>query len=160
LKVKLDHIGILVEKLDDNIIEFYRGALGCERPKHFHVKNQDEEINYVYLPFPKGDNYIELLAPVRGPSLDFIKKKGPGTMFELCVEVESMDKFYDEMKERGITLCDSMGRPLTKERKYCSIPGDDNKYAYMPTEKTFGTTIEILERNTWKRETYWPKETK
>ena len=160
MKVKLDHIGILVEKLDDSVIDFYRGALGCERPKHFHVKNEDEEINYVYLPFPKGDNYIELLAPVRGPSLDYIRKKGPGTMFELCVEVENIEKFYDEMRGRGITLCDSMGRPLTNDRKYCSIPGDDNKYAYMPTEKTFGTTFEILERNTWNRETYWPKDSK
>jgi hypothetical protein len=27
LKVKLDHIGILVEKLDEKIVEFYREAL-------------------------------------------------------------------------------------------------------------------------------------
>lgn len=155
LKVKLDHIGILVEKLDDEIVRFYQEVLGCERAKHFAVKNSDEEINYVYLPFPKGDNYIELLAPVSGPSKEFLQKKGPGTMFELCVEVDNMDEFYDEMKTKGITLRDSMGRPLPKEKKWCSIPGDDNKYAYMPVEKTFGTTIEILERNTWKRSTYW-----
>ncbi len=155
MKVKLDHIGILVEKLDDEIVRFYQEVLGCERPKHFGVRNADEEINYVYLPFPKGDNYIELLAPVRGPSKEFLQRKGAGTMFKLCVEVENMDEFYDEMKKKGITLCDSMGRPLPKDKKWCSIPGDDNKYAYMPVEKTYGTTIEILERNTWKRETYW-----
>jgi catechol 2,3-dioxygenase-like lactoylglutathione lyase family enzyme len=155
LKVKLDHIGILVENLNENLIGFYRQALGCERPKHFHVKNEDEEINYVYLPFPKGDNYIELLAPIRGPSLDYMKEKGPGTMFELCVEVDNINEFYDEMKNRGIVLCDPMGRPLPPEKKWCSIPGDDNKYAYIPADKAFGTTIEILERNTWRRETYW-----
>lgn len=155
LKAKLDHIGILVEKLDENVIQFYREALGCERAKYFHVENADEEINYVYLPFPKGDNYVELLAPVRGPSLEYLKKKGPGTMFELCVEVDSIEEFYDEMKNKGMTLRDSMGRPLPPEKKWCSIPGDDNKYAYLPVDKTFGTTIEILERNTWKRETYW-----
>jgi hypothetical protein len=38
------------------------------------------------------------------------------------------------------------------------IPGDDNKYAYLPTDKTFGTTIELLERVKWKRDTYWGKE--
>ena len=155
MKVKLDHIGILVEKLDDQVIQFYREVLGCERPKHFRVSNSDEEINYVYLPFPKGDNYVELLAPVRGPSLEYLKKKGPGTMFELCVEVDNIEEFYDEMKSKGITLCDPMGRSLPAEKKWCSIAGDDNKYAYLPVDKTFGTTIEILERNTWKRETYW-----
>lgn len=155
MKVKLDHIGIMVEKLDDQIIKFYREVLGCEAEKHFHVTNSDEEMKYVYLPFPKGDNYVELLAPVRGPSLDFLKKKGPGTMFELCVEVDNIEEFYDENKKRGITLCDPMGRPLAPEQKWCMIPGDDNKYAYLPGEKTFGTTIEILERCTWRRETYW-----
>jgi catechol 2,3-dioxygenase-like lactoylglutathione lyase family enzyme len=157
MKVKLDHIEILVENLDKGIIEFYQQVFGCEREKYFHVKNDAEEINYVYLPFPKGDNYVELLAPVRGPSQDYLKKKGQGTMFELCVEVENMEKFYDEMKKKDITLCDSMGKSLPSEKKWCSIPGDDNKYAYMPVDKTFGTTIELLERNTWTRETYWGK---
>lgn len=157
MKVKLDHIGILVENLDKEIIDFYQQVFGCEREKYFHVKNDDEEINYVYLPFPKGDNYVELLAPVRGPSKDYLKKKGQGTMFEMCVEVENMEKFYDEMKTKGITLCDPTGKPLSPGKKWCSIPGDDNKYAYMPLEKTFGTTIELLERNTWTRETYWGK---
>jgi len=155
LKAKLDHIGILVEKLDEKIIEFYRDALGCERPKYFQVSNTDEEINYVYLPFSKGENYVELLAPVRGPSLECLKKKGPGTMFELCVEVDNIEEFYDEMKKRGMTLVDSMGKPLPPEKKWCMIPGDDNKYAYLPVDKTFGTTIEILERCTWRRDTYW-----
>ena len=157
MKVKLDHIGILVENLDKKIIEFYQQVFGCEREKYFHVKNDDEEINYVYLPFPKGDNYLELLAPVRGPSKDHLGKKGQGTMFELCVEVENMEKFYDEMKTKGITLCDPTGKPLPPDKKWCSIPGDDNKYAYMPVGRTFGTTIELLERNTWTRETYWNK---
>jgi catechol 2,3-dioxygenase-like lactoylglutathione lyase family enzyme len=155
MKTKLDHVGILVENLDKEVIEFYQQVLGCEKPKHFHIKNSDEEMNYVYLPFPKGDNYVELLAPVRGPSKAFMDKKGPGTMFEICVEVDNMEEFYDEMKKKGITLCDPMGNPLPPEKKWCSIPGDDNKYAYLPTDKTFGTTIEILERNTWTRNTYW-----
>jgi len=158
MKVKLDHIGILVENLDKEVIEFYQQVLGCGRAKYFHLKNSDEELNYVYLPFPKGDNYVELLAPVSGPSKDFMDKKGPGTMFEMCVEVENMERFYDEMKSRGITLVDPMGKPLPPEKKWCSIAGDDNKYAYLPTDKTFGTTIEILERNTWTRQTYWPEQ--
>ena len=157
METKLDHVGILVEKLDEQVIRFYQEVLGCGKPKFFHVKNQDEEINYVYLPFPKGDNYVELLAPVSGPSKEFMDKKGPGTMFEICVEVDSMEEFYDQMKKKGITLCDPMGEPLPQSQKWCSIPGDDNKYAYLPTDKTYGTTIEILERNTWKRETYWGK---
>ena len=158
VKVKLDHIGILVEKLDDKMIKFYQDVFGLGREKHFHIKNDEEEINYVYLPFSKGDNYVELLAPVSGPSKELLDKKGQGTMFELCVEVESMQEFYDEMRKRGIILRDSLGRPLPPEKPWCMIPGDDNKYAYLPTDKTYGTTFEILERCTWKRSTYWPDE--
>jgi len=157
VKVKLDHIGILVEKLDDTMIRFFQDTFGLERAKHFHIKNDEEEINYVYLPFSKGDNYIELLAPVSGPSKDFLDKKGQGTMFELCVEVESMEEFYNEMRKKGITPVDSLGRPLPPEKPWCMIPGDDNKYAYLPTDKTYGTTFEILERCTWKRSSYWPE---
>jgi len=155
LKSKLDHVGILVEKLDDQVIKFYQEALGCGKAKFFHVKNADEEINYAYLPFPKGDNYVKLLAPVRGPSKEYMNKKGPGALFEICVEVDSIDEFYDEMRKKDITLCDPMGVPLASDQKWCSIPGDDNKYAYMPTDRTYGTTIEILERSTWTRGTYW-----
>lgn len=74
MKVKLDHIGILVENLDKEIIEFYQQVFGCELEKYFQVKNDDEEINYVHVPFPKGD--VELLAPVRDPSKDYIKRMG------------------------------------------------------------------------------------
>ena len=155
MKAKLDHVGILVEKLDESLIGFYRDVLGCEKPKYFRVNNADEEMNYVYLPLPKGENYVELLAPVRGPSKTLLEKNGSGSMFELCFEVDNIEEFYDEMKSKGIILCDPMGRPLPESKKWCSIPGDDNKYAYLPQKKSFGTTIEILERNTWKRNTYW-----
>ena len=142
MKTKLDHVGILVEKLDNSLIDFYRQVLGCEKPKYFRVSNEDEEMNYVYLPLPKGDNYVELLAPVRGPSKQLLEEKGAGAMFELCVEVDSIDQIYDEMKEREITLCDPMGRPLPENEKWCSIPGDDNKYAYLhsqePTRNQYG----------------------
>ena len=158
MKVKFDHIGIVVEKLNKEVLDFYQEALGCLKSKYFNVKDDVDDIKYVYLPFLKGDNYVELLAPVSGPSKEFLKNKGQGTMFELCVEVENMKDFYDEMKRRGITFVDSAGRPLLPEKPYCMIPGDDNKYAYLPTDKTFGTTIELLERCTRTRETYWGKE--
>ena len=74
LKVKLDHIGIVVEKLDKEILDFYQEALGCLKPRYFQAKDTNEDINYVYLPFPRGDNYVELLAPVRGPCKDFLNK--------------------------------------------------------------------------------------
>jgi catechol 2,3-dioxygenase-like lactoylglutathione lyase family enzyme len=155
MKAKLDHVGILGEQLEDSLIDLYCQVFGCEKPKYFRGSNEDEEMDYVYLPLPRGDNYVELLAAVRGPSQQLLEKKGAGTMSELCVEVDNIEDFYDEMKTKGITLCDPMGRPLPESRKWCSIPGDDNKYSYLSEDKTFGTTIEILERNTWKRSTYW-----
>ena len=146
--IKIDHIGIIVKSLNKEIIDFYTKVFGCEPPKYFKLENPNEEIDYCHMRII--DNYIELLAPKRGPFLNFLKEKGQGMMAELCFEVDDIKEFYDRMKKQGITLVDPTGRPLPAEKPYAMVPGDDNKYAYFPTDKSFGTIIEIIERCKWR----------
>lgn len=146
--IKVDHIGIIVENLDKKIIDFYTEIFGCERPKYFKLDNPSEEIDYLHMRIL--DNYIEVLSPKRGPFLDFLKEKGQGMMVELCFEVDDIKKFYERIKEKGITLVGPGGKPLPPEKPYAMVPGDNNKYAYFPTDKSFGTIIEIIERCAWR----------
>ncbi len=146
--IKIDHIGIVVESLSKEIIDFYTKVFGCEQPRFFKLKNPNEEIDYCHMRII--DNYIELLAPKKGPFVDFLKEKGQGMMVELCFEVDDIKEFYDRMKTKGITLVDSEGNPLPEEKPYAMVPGDDNKYAYLPRDRSFGTIIEIIERCKWR----------
>jgi catechol 2,3-dioxygenase-like lactoylglutathione lyase family enzyme len=148
LIIKLDHVGIVVKRLDREIVDFYVKVFGCEQPKYFKLENPDEEIDYCHMRIL--DNYVELLAPKRGPFLDYLKEKGQGALAELCFEVDDIKEFYNRMKKQGVILVDSLGRSLPEERPYSIVPGDDNKYAYIPVNKSFGTIIEIIERCKWR----------
>ena len=97
-----------------------------------------------------GDNYIELLEPHKGNCFDILKKKGSGTICEICFEVDDIEEFYDKMKAQGITLVDLQQKPISQEQKYCQIPGDDNKFAYFPLDKTHGILIEVEEHSAWR----------
>jgi len=149
MKLKVDHIGICVERLDQSIIDFYTKIIGCEVPKQiFHLKDDMEDIKYVHMRL--ADNYVELFEPRKGTWRNFLERNGSGSIGELCFEVENIEQFYDMMREKGITLVDMEGKPLTPDRKWCVVPGDGNRYAYMPKDKTHGTCIEIVEHSAWR----------
>jgi len=147
--MKIDHVGILVEKIDEEIIEFFMKNFGCERPRFFKIDTPNKKMRYCHMHI--GDTYIELLEPHEGYWLELVKRKGSGSLVEICFEVDDIEEFYDRMKAKGITLVDLDQKPLSEEKKkYCQIPGDDNKLAYLPLNKTFGILIEVLERSAWR----------
>lgn len=145
--MKLDHIGIVAKKIDDEIINFYTETIGCEKPRFFkELSSPGESVRYCHMDLPP--NNIELLEPRSGPLLEVLRRDGPGSIVEVCYEVENIEKFYDKMRRNGITLVDSTGIPIPENVKFCQVPGD-NKYAYFPRSRTFGTVIEVTERSTW-----------
>jgi len=146
--MKVDHIGILTKKIDKEIIDFFTKTFGCEEPKFFELNTPEEKMRYCHMRI--GDNYIELLEPHEGYWVQLLKEKGSGALAEICFEVDDIEEFYDRMKERGITLVDLQQKPLSPNKKYCQIPGDDNKFAYFPLDKTFGTLIEVEEHSAWR----------
>lgn len=147
--IKLDHVSILVKNLE-KAIELYVNLLGCDRPEaRYPVSFTEAGHKFRIALVRTGDVYIELLEPEEGTYADLLKDKGEGFVNEICFRVDDIEKFYDNMKKKGITLLDERLKPLIK-KKYRQLPreqgGTGSKWACLPTEKTLGTVIEVLER--------------
>ena len=140
--IKVDHVGIVVKDLE-KAMDFYVDNLGCKRGKIYDFpEDLQPGIAFRFTFLTVGDDYIELIQPIKGPFLEILEEQGEGTMAELCLEVSDIEKCYDELKERGIILTDMHGKPLI-DKKYVKAR---NKWAYLPRNATFGTWIEFLER--------------
>lgn len=137
---KLDHVGIIVSKLEDSI-KFYTETFGCKSLSIISVDKPGLKLRSAMLSI--GNNYVQLIEPHEGPWVEKLKSDGEGAIWEICFEVEDIEEFYDQMKRKGITPVDILGRPL-KEKYIVSSYG--NKFFLLPKDKTLGTRIEVLER--------------
>jgi catechol 2,3-dioxygenase-like lactoylglutathione lyase family enzyme len=137
---KLDHVEILVSRLEDSI-RFYTENFGCMTQGIVSTDKPGLKLRSAMLPI--GDNYMQLIEPHEGPWIDELKGNYDGTIWQICFEVEDIEEFYDQMKKKGITPVDILGRPLTQ--KYV-ISSYGNKMFLLPRDKTLGTRIEVVER--------------
>lgn len=143
--MKLDHVGIVVGKIDSEILDFYTNVLGCENAQFMQLSNEYYDLRACFLSL--GDVKIELLEGRKGPEAEFTQRHGAGAIFEIALQVESLEELYDRMKKRGITLVATANNdPLPYGKKYNEAPGAPDKWAYLPRDKTFGTIIEIVEK--------------
>ena len=138
---RIDHIAFVVKNID-KVAKFYMDVFGCKNPKIFEMDKPSFKVKYALLPI--GQNYIELIEPKNGALKDILETKGEGYIYEICFGVDDIERFCDEMKERGIVLVDIDGILLT-DRKFLIAPSG-NKYVYLSRKNTFGTRIEVLER--------------
>ena len=85
-----------------------------------------------------GPMRIELIEQVSGDTVysEFIQKHGYGIQ-HLGVLVEDMDA--------ALTEANAAGFEMTMDGSGFGLEGDGH-YAYLDTEKTFGTTIELISR--------------
>jgi predicted enzyme related to lactoylglutathione lyase len=147
LVAKIDHIGIVVKDLK-RAMNFYSEVFGWKQPdtgpysKMLEIERPGDKSKYVLL--QGGGPYIELFEPKEGPWLKRLNERGEGSIWQICVSVDNIEKFYDVMNERGITPVDSLNKPLTG-RKYI-VTSSGSKIFYLPPAKTYGTWFEILER--------------
>ena len=139
--IKIDHVAFLVKRIDE-AAKFYRDTFGCGSAKVFEMDESGSRIRYALLPMEQ--NYIELIEPVSGILKDIMETEGEGYLYEVCFEVDDIERFCNKMTEKGIALVDINGVPLG-DRKFLSAPSG-NKYVYLSQKNTFGTRIEILER--------------
>jgi len=155
MKAKLDHVGIVVSNLE-KAMKFYSEMFGWKVPdeppynKILEIDVPGERTRYALLK-ANENTYVELLQPIEGPWLRRLKERGEGAMWELCIEVEDMQKFLKEIEKRGVKPLDRFDQPTDK--KYELAPSGA-KFLYLPPEKCFGTWIEILERP-WRQKDFW-----
>jgi len=138
---KIDHVAVIVKSINE-AAKFYMDVFGCENPKIFEMDQPSFKIRYALLPI--GQNYVELIEPIYGDLKNMLDAEGEGCIYEICFEVDDIERFCAEMKEKGIVTVDINENPLT-DRNFLIAPSG-NKYAYLSRKNTFGTRIEVLER--------------
>jgi methylmalonyl-CoA/ethylmalonyl-CoA epimerase len=104
--LKVDHIGIAVENLDETL-KFYRDALGLELEGVEVV--EDQKVKTAFLPV--GDTEVELLEATsdESPIAKFIAKNKEG-LHHLAFRVDNIEEAIEQMKAKGMRMIDEEPR--------------------------------------------------
>jgi len=103
MKLTLDHIGLVVDKLE-NVTDLFR-KLGFTDMTEA-VPNPLQFVSASFTPVSKeGDVYIEFLEPTdeSSPISKFIRKRGGG-LHHLCFEVDDIDAAMAEVAGHGFRI--------------------------------------------------------
>jgi len=133
LKVlKIDHIGIAVEKLDESLA-VYEGLLGLKLQGTETVLEQ--KVKTAFLPI--GESEVELLESTdpEGPIGKFIAAKGQGFQ-HVAFRVENLEEALAELKAKGVRLIDEKPR----------IGAGGARIAFLHPKATNGVLVELCER--------------
>lgn len=104
--MKVDHIGIATQQLDD-ALAVWRDALGLEVESTEEVAEQGVRIAML----AAGETHIELLEPLSkaSPVGKFLEKRGPG-IHHVAIRVTDIRASLALLKEKGTRLIDETPR--------------------------------------------------
>ncbi len=104
--VKIDHIGIAVNSIED-AVKLYTDVFGLKVKEIEAVEDQKVKIAMI----PVGESRIELLEPtdLEGPIAKHIEKRGEG-MHHLALGVSDIQGMLEILKEKGVPLIDMAPR--------------------------------------------------
>jgi len=104
--MKIDHIGIATEHLEDGLA-IWRDALGLTVQETEEVAEQRVRVAML----PIGDTRVELLEPTTPDSAvgKFLAKRGPG-IHHIAVKVQDINASLAELKRKGARLIDETPR--------------------------------------------------
>lgn len=131
---KLDHVGIVVNNLDESI-SLYEEILGVKPISVRDVPTQSVRAAF----FEAGNGVVvELIEPLNSNSgvYRFLQKRGQG-IHHICFEVDRVDDELKEMAEKGIT-------PIEPEGK-TDITG---RIGFLHPRATRGVLIEFAQHGT------------
>ena len=105
--MKLDHIGVAVQDMDE-ARRFYGELMGLELGEVEDLPERQLKVCFVRV----GDANVELLWPTSPDSAvgKFIAKKGPG-IHHLCYAVDDVKAKLEELKAAGVKLIDQEPKP-------------------------------------------------
>jgi len=106
--IKIDHIGIAVENVDE-MINIYCDVLGL-KPEEIEIETVEEQKARIAI-FPVGESRIELLEPTspEGAIAKFIAKSGEG-IHHIAIGVNNIEDNLAGLKEKGFRLVDEKPR--------------------------------------------------
>ncbi|MGI5901146.1 MAG: methylmalonyl-CoA epimerase [Desulfitobacteriia bacterium] len=131
--LKIDHIGIAVKNLEETL-KFYVDTLGLKLQGEEVVEEQKVKVAFL----PLGDSEIELLESTEpdGPVAKFIASRGEGIQ-HIALRVKNLEEALAELKAKGVRLIDEKPR----------YGAGGAKIAFIHPKATFGTLVELCERN-------------
>jgi methylmalonyl-CoA/ethylmalonyl-CoA epimerase len=103
MKLTLDHIGLVVDKLD-NVVDLFEKLGFTDRTEP--VPNPLQLVSASFAPVNRGgDVYVEFLEPMddNSPISNFIRKRGGG-LHHLCFAVDDIDGAMAEVAEHGFRI--------------------------------------------------------
>ena len=134
-KIRLDHIGIAVNNLDEG--EKFWKLLGLLSDGN-DEENHEQGVNIRFLSTEKGDpTRIELLSPTSQdtPIGRFIEKRGQGIQ-QIAFEVEDLQQTIQELINSGIHMIDDSPKS----------GAHGTKIAFVHPRSTGGVLVELLEK--------------
>lgn len=133
---RLDHVGVVVEDLDQAIVR-YRTVLGLHAgPVETYG---DGLLRIVFIPTGPNDQEgptLELLQPMRSGSSAwaFLKRHGPG-IEHVAFLVDELDRRLDALNHQGVALRDRCGR----------VGAGGMRIAFLEPEALGGLLTELVE---------------
>ncbi|HCX95878.1 MAG: methylmalonyl-CoA epimerase [Spirochaetota bacterium] len=130
--LKLDHIGIAVEKIDA-ALPVWEGILSL--PLHGIEEVADQKVKTAFMPI--GESEIELLESTdsEGPIGKFLAAKGQG-VHHLAIRVANIEAALAELKAKGVRLIDETPR----------YGAGGARIAFIHPKATGGVLVELCER--------------
>ncbi|MGB9686669.1 MAG: methylmalonyl-CoA epimerase [Rectinema subterraneum] len=130
--LKLDHIGIAVEKIDA-ALSVWEGILSL--PLHGIEEVADQKVKTAFMPI--GESEIELLESTdpEGPIGKFLAAKGQG-VHHLAFRVANIEEALAELKAKGVRLIDETPR----------YGAGGARIAFIHPKATGGVLVELCER--------------
>ena len=131
--LKLDQVGIAVEKIDASL-PVWEGLMGI--PLSGTEEVVEQKVRTAFLPI--GDSEIELLESTdpEGPIGKFLAARGQGVQ-HLAFRVDDIDAALAELKAKGVRLIDETPR----------YGAGGARIAFLHPKATGGVLIELCERN-------------
>jgi methylmalonyl-CoA/ethylmalonyl-CoA epimerase len=129
--VGLDHIGIVVRRIEDSI-SLYEQLLGMKLEKLEVSKKHGVKAAFLSI----GETNIELVEPLSesSPVARFLEKRGQG-VHHLAFRVENMEGMLENLKDKGVLLVD--------EKPRIGIEG--GKIAFLHPKSTGDVLVELCE---------------
>jgi methylmalonyl-CoA/ethylmalonyl-CoA epimerase len=131
--MRIDHLGIAVQNLDDSI-RFYCDTLGL--PLKCIEEVESQKIRVAFLPV--GESKFELLEPTdpESPIAKFIDKKGAGIQ-HVALRVENIEAEIERLKTAGVQF---IGDKPT-------IGAGGAKIIFIHPKSTNGVLLELCEKH-------------
>lgn len=130
--LKLDHIGIAVQDIDD-ALKFFENALGL---KLDHLASEEGgKTDVAFLPI--GGSEVELVQTHDAESGlgKFLAKRGEG-IHHICLEVDDIEAAMARLKENGAQLIDETPR----------VNASGMRYAFIHPKSAHGVLIELYQK--------------